>query len=144
MAHQNEKAQEKEEEKRQEKVADEKVADEKDWRRDNLGAVTWALVLIWAGVVLLGGSLDLRALAWLHWDRAWGMILVGTALLLGIEISIRLMVPTYAAPIRGLAILAVVLGVLGLSNLLDVTLWPLILIALGIGILFRGLTRGPR
>ena len=144
MAHQNEKAQEKEEEKRQEKVADEKVAEEKDWRRDNLGAVTWALILIWAGIVLLGASLDLRALTWLHWDRAWGIILVGTALLLGIEISIRLMVPTYAAPIRGLTILAVVLGVLGLSNLLDVTLWPLILIALGIGILLRGLTRGPR
>ena len=139
MANQNEKAQEKEEEKRQEKVEE-----EKDWRRDTLGAVTWALILIWAGVVLLGASLDLRALAWLHWERAWGIILVGAALLLGIEVSIRLMVPTYAAPIRGLAILAVVLGILGLSNLLEVTLWPLILVALGIGILLRGLTRSSR
>jgi hypothetical protein len=139
VANQNEKAQEKEEEKRQEKVEE-----EKDWRRDTLGAVTWALILIWAGVVLLGASLDLRALAWLHWERAWGIILVGAALLLGIEVSIRLMVPTYAAPIRGLAILAVVLGILGLSNLLEVTLWPLILVALGIGILLRGLTRSSR
>jgi hypothetical protein len=31
-----------------------------------------------------------------------------------------------------------------LSNLVDVSLWPLILVALGIGILLRGLTGGSR
>lgn len=139
MTKQDEKAQEKEEEKRQEKSEE-----EKDWRRDTLGAVTWALILIWAGVVLLGATLDLAALDWLDLERAWGLIMVGAALLLGIEIAIRLMVPAYAAPIRGLAILAVILGFIGLSNLVDVTLWPLILIALGIGLLLRGLTGGSR
>jgi hypothetical protein len=134
VTRQDEKAQEKEEEKRQEKSEE-----EKDWRRDTLGAVTWALILIWAGVVLLGATLDLTALDWLSLERAWGLILVGAALLLGIEIAIRLMVPAYAAPIRGLAILAVILGFLGLNNLVNVTLWPLILIVLGIALLLRGL-----
>jgi hypothetical protein len=136
---QDDKAQEKEEEKRQEKAPE-----EKDWRRDTLGAITWALVLIWAGVVLLGLTLEVEALDWLTLDRAWGIILVGAALLLGVEISIRLMVPAYAAPIRGLAILAMIAGLIGLSNLLDVALWPLVLVALGIGILLRGLTGGSR
>jgi hypothetical protein len=139
VANQDEKAQEKEEEKRQEKSEQ-----EKDWRRDTLGAVTWAVILIWAGVVLLGATLDLEALDWLTLDRAWAIILVGAALILGIEISIRLTVPAYAAPIRGLAILAVIVGLIGLSNLVEVSLWPLILVALGIGILLRGLTSGSR
>lgn len=139
MANQDEKAQEKEEEKRQEKSEQ-----EKDWRRDTLGAVTWAAILIWAGVVLLGATLDVEALDWLNLERAWAIGLVGAALILGIEISIRLMVPAYAAPIRGLAILALVIGLIGLSNLVDVSLWPVILIALGIGILLRGLARGSR
>jgi hypothetical protein len=139
MANQDEKAQEKEEEKRQEKVEQ-----EKDWRRDTLGGVTWAVILIWAGVVLLGATLDVEGLNWLTLDRAWAIILVGAALILGIEISIRLTIPAYAAPIRGVAILAVILALIGLSNLVDVSLWPLILVALGIGILLRGLARGSR
>jgi hypothetical protein len=139
VANQDEKAQEKEEEKRQEKSEQ-----EKDWRRDTLGSVTWAVILIWAGIVLLGATLDVEALDWLDLERAWAVILVGAALILGAEIGIRLMVPAYAAPIRGLAILAVILGLIGLSNLVDVSLWPLILVALGIGILLRGLTGGSR
>jgi hypothetical protein len=139
VANPDEKAQEKEEEKRREKSEE-----EKDWRRDTLGAVTWALILIWAGVVLLGITLELAALDWLNWERAWGLILVGAALLLGIEISIRLMVPMYAAPVRGLSILAIILGLIGFNNLLDVALWPLVLVALGIGILLRGLRGGSR
>ena len=74
---QNEKADEKQEE----KSAEEKWG-EKDWRRDSLSATIWALVLIMAGVVFLIVSLDLAAFRWLSWDRAWGAIMIGAALLI--------------------------------------------------------------
>ena len=44
---------EKERSKQEEKTAEEK------WQRDPLGATIWALVLIWAGVVLLAENLGL-------------------------------------------------------------------------------------
>lgn len=136
MAYQNEKSE------KDEKEQEEKHWEEKDWRRDSLSGIIWALVLIWAGIVLLLVSLDFPAFDWLDWDRGWGAILIGIALLLGAEISIRLMMPSYAAPIRGRAILAIILAVLGISNFVDVELWPLILIGIGFSILFGAFTRG--
>ena len=60
MDEKQEKSDEKELEKQEEKSTDEKSYEEK-YRRDPLGAVVWALILIWAGLVLLAqnmGTLD--------------------------------------------------------------------------------------
>jgi cation transport ATPase len=136
---QNEKADEKQAEKQEEKSVEEKWG-EKDWRRDRLSGTIWALILIMAGVVLLIVSLDLPAFDWLSWDRAWGLIMIGAALLLVLEIAVRMMMPSYAAPLRGRAILAAILGIIGLSNFVEVELWPLIIIAIGVSILLRAFT----
>ena len=37
---------------------EEKSAEEK-WRRDPLGSITWAVILIWAGLVLLADNLGM-------------------------------------------------------------------------------------
>jgi len=139
MTVQNEKAEEKQEEKRQEKSWD-----GKDWRRDTLGNTIWALVLIWAGAVFLAQSLDLSFFDWLNWGNVWSVIMLGAALLLGLEIAVRLMVPSYAAPLGGRIILAAILGTIGLTNLVDVSLWPFVLIAIGLYILVKGFNGGSR
>ncbi len=99
-----------------------------------------ALILIMAGVVLLIASLDIPGFTWVGWDRAWGLIMVGAALLLALEIAVRMMMPKYAAPLRGRIILASILAIIGLDNLFDVPLWPLIIIAIGVSVLFRAFT----
>lgn len=148
MANPGDKGQEKEDEKTQEKQEEKSVEEkwgEKDWRRDPLGGTIWALILIWAGIVLLATTLELSYFDWLDWGRAWGAILIGAALILVLEVALRLMIPSYAAPLRGRIILASILGIIGLDNFFPgVQLWPLIIIAVGLLILVRGFTRPAR
>ncbi len=148
MTYQNEEAgekrqDEKAEEKRLEKEEDQEEKLEKgwDWQRDSLSGAIWALILIWAGVLLLFVQLDLAFLGWLNWGNVWGAILFGAALLLGLESAVRLRVPAYTRPIRGRIILAAILAILGISQFTDVPLWPLIMIAVGVGILVQVLTQ---
>jgi hypothetical protein len=144
-----EKEEEKTHEKEQEKV------DEKGGS-DPLNAVVFALILIWAGVILLAhnfgfleafedlvsripaGRLDLP------WEEisffsltAWRLFFLGAGALVLIEVLIRLLVPEYRRRVMGSVIGAVVLLALGLGgwNLI----WPLVLIAIGASILLRGL-----
>lgn len=137
MSDQNEKA----EEKRQEKSPSEKRWDEKDWRADPLSSIIWALILIWAGIVLLLYTLSIPGLP--HWTlrQSWGVILIGAGLVLGLEISIRLANPSYAAPLRGRAILATILLLVGASNLFDFPIGPAVLIILGFAALLSALRR---
>ena len=115
---------------------------EEKWRRDPLNAATWALILIWAGVAFLLGNLGL-------WDElapleAWDIVLVGAGLLLLLQVLVRLLVPEYRQPITGTAIFAVVLIGLGLGDTVGWgTLWPVILIVIGLGVLARGLLNKP-
>jgi ABC-type multidrug transport system fused ATPase/permease subunit len=130
----NEKQEEKEE-KQEEK--EEKSWDEK-WRRDPLNAAAWATILIWAGLVLLAGNLGLL-------DRfekvgVWGFIFIGAGLILIGEVLVRLFVPQYRQPVAGSLILGVILLAVGLGNLISWGLvLALVLIAIGIFLLFRGL-----
>jgi len=128
----------KEEEKEAEK--DEKTWDEK-WRRDPLSAAVWAIILIWAGVALLAENIGLLA----RFERLdiWGLIFIGAGVIMFLEVVIRLLVPSYRRPVGGTLVFAVVLVGLGLNNLFGWELtWPLILIAIGVGILLRGFLRG--
>ena len=133
------KEEEKEHEKEEEKVGGEWGYEK--WRRDPLSAVVWAAILIWAGVALLAENMGL--LTRFEWLDAWGLIFVGAGLIVLLEVAVRLLVPSYRRAVGGTLIFAVILLGIGLGNLFgwNVT-WPLILIAIGVGILLRGLFRG--
>ncbi len=128
--------QEKEEEKQEEK--DEKSWDEK-WRRDPLSALVWAAILIWAGLALLAENLGL--LASLERVEGWDLILMGAGLVVLVEVVIRLSVPDYRRPVGGTLTLGLILLAIGLGGLVD-AVWPALLIAIGAGLLLRGLMRG--
>ncbi|NLE75660.1 MAG: hypothetical protein GX605_02760 [Chloroflexi bacterium] len=141
---------EKEEEKQEkEREKEEKSWDEK-WRQDPLGAVVWALILIWAGVVFLAETMGLLAslrTRGVQWESSvfarlepWWLVLVGAGLILLLEVAVRLLVPAYRRPVGGTLILAAVLLGIGFGNLFSWSLvLPLVLIAAGVGILLRGL-----
>lgn len=138
---------EKDIEKREEKSAEEK------WQRDPLSALVWAFILIWAGVVLLAsnlGAFDLITefadrlpfdLADMPWEsgfvpvEAWTVFWLGAAAILLIEVVIRLLVPHYRRSVTGTLVLAVVF--LGLAIGRWECIGPLVLIAIGVGIVLR-------
>jgi vacuolar-type H+-ATPase subunit I/STV1 len=142
----DEKFDEKEMEKKEEKGAEEK------WRRDPLGSIIWALILIWAGVVFLldnlgyldsiKETLSLEGIVfWPFGAGVWGLILLGAGVILLGEVFIRLVIPAYRRPVTGTIILAFIFIGLGLSNMISWTLiWALVLIAIGLSIIVRGLT----
>jgi hypothetical protein len=145
---------EKELQKQEEKTVEEK------WRRDPLSAIVWAVILIWAGLVFLAGNLGL--LDWFN-DlldtfnlrttdlpielsliplEAISLFFLGAgAILLG-EVLIRLLMPAYRKPLMGTIILAVIFLGLGLGSW--GCIWPLIIIAIGLSILWRNLFAGKR
>lgn len=129
---------EKEEKEEKQDDKDEKSWDEK-WRRDPLSAGVWAIIIIWAGVVLLLASLNLFVGSFLD---AWPLFFLGAGVILLLEIGFRLLVPAYRQPVMGSLILALVFLGIGLGSLVGWALiWPFLLIAFGIYILFSGLLR---
>ena len=150
MNEKQEKFDEKELEKQEEKSADEKSYEEK-YRRDPLGAIVWAVILIWVGLVLLAqnlGYLDQLGIrlkfADLPFDvpfvgDSWSLIFLGIAGILMIEIVVRLLIPDYRRPLMGTVIFLIVC--IGLAFGSWQLIWPLILIAIGASILLRGLFR---
>ena len=106
--------------------------DEK-WRRDPVDAASWAVIFIWAGLVLLAGNiLDTG------WE-VWPIAFLGAGLIVLLGVAVRLIVPAYRRPIMGSLIFGVILLGIGLGEL---TRWDvigaLILIAIGVGILLGG------
>ena len=123
---------------------------EEKYRRDPLGSLMWAIILIWAGVVLLADNLgmlenlkirtsDLPFYIPFFGSSAWSLFFVGAGVIVLIEIVIRLLVPTYRQHILGTLIWAIVLLGIGIGNWAIVG--PLILIAIGASILFGGAFR---
>ena len=153
MDEKQEKQDEKEMEKHEEKSADEKNYEEK-YRRDPLGAIVWAVILIWVGLVLLAqnmGYLDRLGLRLKFADLpfqvpfvedSWSLIFLGIAVIVFIEIIIRLLVPDYRRPMMGNVIFLIVC--IGLAFGSWELIWPLILIAIGASILLRGFLRSNR
>jgi hypothetical protein len=105
--------------------------DEK-WRRDPLTAAGWALVLIWAGLVLIAANLNLFGIGW----DAWPVIFIGAGVIVLLGVLIRLFVPAYRRPVTGSIIFGFILLGIGLGEL---TRWDvvgaLVLIAIGVSII---------
>lgn len=143
--------QEKEEEKRRQEEEKQEKSTEEKYRRDPLGAVIWALILVWAGVVLLAQSMGLlnsiesASIPILRgWGfvaaSAWSLIFMGVGVIVLGEVVVRLLVPAYRRPIVGSVIFAIVMLALGTGNLMKWDLiWPVVLILIGLSILARGL-----
>jgi len=122
---------EKEEEKRHEKSWEEK------WREDPLSAAIWALILVWAGVALLLGNLDVLEDTRLD---SWDLVFAGAGGLLLLEAAIRFIVPAYRRPIIGTLILGLVFLSIGLGEAFSWDLvWPAVVIIIGLAMLLRGL-----
>ena len=150
MNEKQEKFDEKELEKQEEKSADEKNYEEK-YRRDPLGSIVWALILMWVGIVLLAqnmGYLEQWGLRLKFADLpfevpfigdSWSLIFLGIAVIVFIEIIIRLLIPDYRRPLMGSVVFFIVC--IGLAFGSWEFIWPLILIAIGASILLRGLFR---
>ena len=154
MYEKEEKFDEKEMQKHEEKTAEEKSADEKTYeekyRRDPLGTLIWAVILIWAGVVWLANNFGylerIRIPFGPDWDwdmpftsDVWALFFAGAGVILLIEVLIRLTVPDYRRPIMGTFVLAVVFFGIGLGSW--ELIWPLVLIVVGASILLRGVFR---
>ncbi len=147
----DEKSDEKEMEKREEKTPEEKRWDEKN-QRDPLSTVVWGAILIWAGLVLLATTTGFlqsfttrisdipgfQALGQI--SSTWGLICLGAAVIVLLEIVVRLLVPAYRRPILGSFIVAMVFLGIGLGNLWNWNVaWALILIVLGLSFVTRSL-----
>lgn len=125
-------------EKEQEKSWDEK------WRRDPLGSIAWAAILIWAGIVFLAENLDWIQRIGPPFDRfeAWSLIFAGAGVIFLGVVLVRLLVPDYRRPVVGTLILALVFLGIGLGETVGwQIIWPIILIALGVSFLLGGFRR---
>ncbi len=150
MNEKDEKFEEKEMEKHDEKSAEEKNYEEK-YRRDPLGSIIWAVILVWIGLVLLAENLGFLENLNIRLSSgnlpfelpfiggAWSLIFAGMGVLLLIEIGSRVLVPDYRRPVMGTFILAIVF--FGVAFGSWELIWPLILIGIGLSILLRGFFR---
>ena len=135
---------EKEEEKRREKEEEKgrgQGLDEK-WERDRLRMISIAAIFIWGGLVALAGTLNLFNYDW--GGHGWAIFLLGTGVILLGKVIIRALIPEYRRAIGGSLIIGFILLAVGVSDLTGWSwdyIWPIILVAIGLSILLRGVLR---
>jgi hypothetical protein len=108
--------------------------DEK-WRRDPLNAAWWALVLIWAGLVLIADNMGMLNNLGIG-GKALAIGFLGAGILALLLVLIRLFVPAYRRPVTGSIILGFILLGVGLGELSESwdVVGALVLIAIGVSI----------
>ena len=135
---------EKEEEKRREKEEEKgrgRGLDEK-WERDRLRMISIAVIFIWGGLVALAGTLNLFNYNW--GEHGWAIFLLGTGVILLVKVIIRALIPEHRRAIGGSLIIGFILLAVGVSDLTGWSwdyIWPIILVAIGLAILLRGVLR---
>jgi len=121
-------------------------------RSDRLSSLTWALILIWAGLVFMAANIG-----WLDALRTsvslpegftiagmttWSVIFLGTGVLIFIEALVRTFSKAYRSSTGGSYVLAAVFLGLGLSTIFGwQAVWPFVLIAMGFSALIGALIR---
>ena len=133
--------------------------DEKVEQQDQLSSVTWALILIWAGLAFLSVNLGwfdvflerrwfMRLLPddlAMFEPGVWSLIMLGAGVILLLATLLRLLMPKFHRNVGGTLILAAVFIGVGLGNIFGWSLvWPVLLIAMGLGVLIGGLARSRR
>jgi hypothetical protein len=114
---------EKEDEKRSEKQMDEK------FRKDPVRGITFAIILIWGGIVAFIETADISKPEW--W-QAWSVFLAGAGIILLIKALFRLR-PEHRRPIGGTLVIGIILVCIGLGDMIGWSYsWPVILIAIGL------------
>jgi hypothetical protein len=135
---------EKEEEKRGEKEEEKgrgRGWDEK-WERDRLRMISIAAIFIWGGLVALAGTLNLFNYNWE--GHGWAVFLLGTGVILIGKVIIRVLIPEYRRAIGGSLVIGFILLAVGISDMTGWSwdyIWPIILVAIGLSILVRGVLR---
>jgi hypothetical protein len=130
---------EKEEKQEKNEEKEEKSWEEK-WRRDPLTAAAWALIIIWAGLVLLANNLNL--FEWLPFLEFWSLFFLGAGAILLLEAGFRLLMPAYRQPVTGNLILAVIFLAIGLGDIISwQCILPTVVIAIGLYLLITGFLR---
>ena len=130
--------------------------DEKIEERDTLSSVVWGLILVWTGLVFLASNqgwleqigLDINK-NWAFWTGfdwqnfgVWNLVALGAGAIVLVEALVRLVVPSLRRQLVSTLIGAAILIGIGLGGWLSWTyIWPVILIAIGISVLIKGLTR---
>lgn len=121
-------------------------------RSDRLSSLTWALILIWAGLVFMAANIG-----WLDALRTsvilpegftiagmttWSVIFLGAGVLIFIEALVRTFSKAYRSSTGGSYVLAAVFLGLGLSTIFGwQAVWPFVLIAMGFSALIGALVR---
>jgi hypothetical protein len=113
--------------------------DEK-WRRDPVDAAMWAIILIWAGFMLLASNLGLfdtfEALP------AYSIGFLGAGVIVLLTAAFRLLVPAYRRPLTGNLIFAAILIGIALGDVIGwLIIGPLVLIGIGVAALLTGFFR---
>ncbi len=117
-----------------------------------LGSITWALILIWVGLVFLASNFG-----WLDTIQvspslpegleffglsAWSLIFLGAGVLIFIESLLSTFVPSFRSNNSGNFFLAAIFLGIGLSSIFGWDLiWPLVLIFLGLSTLVSALIK---
>ena len=113
---------------------------EEKWRRDPVDAAMWALLLIWAGVLLLlsnfGFSTGYGSIP------LWSIGFIGAGIIVFFAAVFRWAVPAYRRPLTGSLIFAAILVGIGLGETVGwFIIGPIILIGIGVAALLAGLFR---
>ncbi len=134
---------EKEEEKRAEKEEEKGRGLEEKWQHDRLRALIIAAILIWGGLVALGGTLGLFNFNWE--SHGWSIFFIGVGIILIAKVVIRRFIPEYRRHVGGSLIIAVILILVGIGDLVGwAQTWPVILIVIGLVIVLSALFRRRR
>ena len=130
--------------------------DEKVEGSDRLSSITWAFILIWAGLVFLANNMNWFPRIGLEVDPSWyfhsfedwqhfgvwNLIALGAGVFLVLETLVRILIPQFRRNVGGSLIVAAVFIGVGLGGWFSWNyLWPVILIAVGLNILLKGFFR---
>ena len=100
-------------------------------KEDNFSKVTAGLILILLGVLFLLATLD-----YLSWGDWWAYFLIGLGAIFIFEVVVRAATPRLGRRFTGKLIAGIVLIIIGAAHIFGwVTWWPLILIAVGLGLI---------